>query len=82
MEMVPLWNNIEIRTEKGYIILVQNRRQTNVEQSEDASFEFHVKIDQIFTVKFVSAERPNGEGGSNIMCVSRFQNVQGESDVL
>lgn len=47
--------------------------------SEDASFEFHVKVDQICTVNFVSTERPNGEGGSNIMRVSRFLNEKGES---
>jgi hypothetical protein len=45
--------------------------------SEDASFEFHVKVDQVCMVTFVSTERPDGAGGTKVMRVSRFLNEKG-----
>eukprot|EP00984_Skeletonema_dohrnii_P006445 scaffold2302_cov153-Skeletonema_dohrnii-CCMP3373.AAC.2 len=46
--------------------------------SEDASFEFHVKVDQITKITFVTSERPLPDGESKTMRVSRFLNEKGE----
>lgn len=45
--------------------------------SEDSSFEFHVKVDQVCMVTFVSTEKPDGAGGTKVMRVSRFLNEKG-----
>lgn len=45
--------------------------------SEDAAFEFHVKVDQVCMVTFVSTERPVSGGGIKVMRVSRFLNEKG-----
>lgn len=45
--------------------------------NEDASFEFHVKVDQVCMITFVSTERPDGKGGTKVMRVSRFLNEKG-----
>ena len=45
--------------------------------NDDASFEFHVKVDQVCMVTFVSTERPDGKGGTKVMRVSRFLNEKG-----
>jgi hypothetical protein len=41
--------------------------------SLDASFEFHVKVDQVCMITFVSTEKPDGK----VMRVSRFLNEKG-----
>jgi hypothetical protein len=41
--------------------------------SADASFEFHVKVDQVCMVTFVKTEKPDGK----TMRVSRFLNEKG-----
>ncbi|KAL7425629.1 hypothetical protein ACHAXM_000096 [Skeletonema potamos] len=46
--------------------------------SEDASFEFHVKVDQITKITFVTSERPLPDGENKTMRVSRFLNEKGE----
>eukprot|EP00804_Cyclotella_cryptica_P003631 CCRYP_002226-RA/>CCRYP_002226-RA protein AED:0.47 eAED:0.47 QI:0/-1/0/1/-1/1/1/0/198 len=45
--------------------------------SEDASFEFHVKVDQVCMVTFVTTERLVSGGGTKVMRVSRFLNEKG-----
>ena len=47
--------------------------------SEDKSFEFHVKIEQIAKITFVTSERPLPDGEKKIMRVSRFLNDEGQS---
>ena len=46
--------------------------------SDDASFEFHVKVDQICKITFVSTERPLPDGETKVMRVTRFLNEKGE----
>ena len=46
--------------------------------NEDSSFEFHVKVDQITKIIFVTSERPLPNGESKTMRVSRFLNEKGE----
>lgn len=46
--------------------------------SDDASFEFHVKVDQVCKVTFVATERPNpADGGTKVMRVSRWLSERG-----
>ena len=46
--------------------------------SDDASFEFHVKVDQVCKITFVSTERTLPDGNTKVMRVSRFLNEKGE----
>ena len=46
--------------------------------SDDASFEFHVKVDQICKITFVSTERTLPDGNTKVMRVSRFLNEKGD----
>lgn len=46
--------------------------------SDDSSFEFHVKVDEICKITFVTSERPLPDGETKAMRVTRFLNEKGE----
>ncbi len=46
--------------------------------SEDQSFEFHVKVDQVENIVFAESKRPI-EGGEKILRICRFMNNEGGS---
>ena len=45
--------------------------------SEDASFEFHVKVEQVCMITFVATERTLPSGETKVMRVSRFLSEKG-----